>query len=292
MVYHFIFGFTEKVFNVIFFIMTIKARNRFYMGFFILSLFFLIFDFVFFHYQKFSGSFILPEITASSNLSTSFIFGYRPYFTFGAIFFEFIYLCGTSFIILYAFYKTQAGELGYFLLFLLSILMDTTRIFIPLLQLAETYTTALIVINNIVLTGTILSPISLLALVLFSAEEYRQNLEQNCVIIIVVSAFVAFSIPINTGILLPSYASAYAFSNVLRLFIIIAIIISVASMSMNNYKRELSQLTTVGFFIMGLGSLILKHCSTLFQLVIGVICSAVGTVLYFKELHNQYLWNS
>ena len=272
--------------------MTIKARNRFYMGFFILTLIIFIFDFVVFHFQIFRGMMTVPEVSLRPDAPSGFLFTYKPVFSFAAIFFEFFYLCVTSFTILYAFYKTQAGELAYFLLFLISILLDASRIFIPLLNLAGTYTTALIAINDIVLTGTLLSPISLLALVLFSEEEYRQNLEQNCMIIIVACAFIAFSIPINTAILLPNFASAYAFSKILQFFIILTVIISVASMSMNNYKKELSQLTTVGFFLMGLGSLILKHCFTFFQLATGIVLISAGTVLYFKELHNQYLWNS
>ncbi len=292
MVYHFIFGFTEKVFTVIFFIMTIKARNRFYMGFFIFTLIVFVFDLIFFHYQIFAKSLSVPEVKLPESSSASFLFGFKPVFSYSGIFFQFIYLCGTSFTILYAFYKTQAGELAYFLLFLLSILLDTARIFIPLLNLAGSFHTALIAINNIVLTGTFLGPVSLMALVLFSGEEYRQNLEQNCVIIIVASTFVAFSIPINTGVLLPNFTSAAAFSKIIRLFIVVSIIISVLSICMNNYKRELSQITTLGFFVLGTGSLILKHCYTLFQLIIGVIFISVGTVLYFKDLHNQYLWNS
>lgn len=262
------------------------------MGFFVLTLIIFIFDLVLFHFQKFRGLMVIPEVLLYPKASTAFFFCYKPLFSFLAIFFEFFYLCVTSFTILYAFYKTQAGELAYFLLFLVSILLDATRLFIPLLNLAGSYTTALIVVNNIVLTGTILSPLSLLSLVLFSSDDYRQNLEQNCMIIIVASAFIAFSIPINTGVLLPNFASGYAFSKVLRFFIILTVIISVASISMNNYKKELSQLTTVGFLLIGLGALILKHCFSFFQLITGVIIISTGTVLYFKELHNQYLWNS
>ena len=195
-------------------------------------------------------------------------------------------------MILYAFYKTQSGELAYFLLFLVSILIDSFRIFIPLFQLANTYTNALITVSNIIFAGKILGPVSLLCLVLFSDEDQRQNLEQNCVIIIIACAFLAFVIPLNTARLLPNYALDFAFSKIISFSITIMVAVSVFSLLMNNYKNELKQTMTVGFFLLSIGVHLLRDCYSIFHLVLGAVFITGGTLLYFKELHNKYLWNN
>ena len=275
-----------------FFSMTIKARNRFYLVFFAFSLVLLILFLILFHYQKFTDTLVLPKVYQPEGASTSILTGYRPFFSFLSIFLQMFYVSGISITILYAFYKTQAGELGYFLLFLLSMLLDSLRIAIPLLQLSNTYSSALGTISNLIFTGTILSPISLLALVLFSAEAYRQNLEQNCLIILVAAAFFAFAIPLNTGILLPNFALSCSFKRIVWTTYIVFSLIAVFSLLIINFKDEISQLMTLGFFLLEFGALLLRQSYSLLHLLIAVIVLWTGTFIYFKELHNRYLWNS
>jgi hypothetical protein len=272
--------------------MTIKARNRFYLVFFACSLALLVLFLILFHYQKFTGQFEIPEVYLKPGASQSFLTGYRPFFSFLSIFIQMFYVCGTSFMIIYAFYKTQAGELGYFLLFLISLQLDCLRITIPLLQLSNTYSAGLATIANLVFTGIILSPISLLALVLFSTETYRQSLEQNCIIILVAATFIAFAIPLNTGILLPNFSISCSFKKIVWMTYLIFGLIAVISLFINNYKYEIPQLMTLGFFLLELGTLILRQSYTLLNLIFAVIILGAGTFIYFKELHNRYLWDN
>lgn len=272
--------------------MTIKARNRFYLVFFAISLVLLTLSLILFHYQKFTDTLVLPKVYQPEGVSTSIITGYRPFFTFLSIFLQMFYVSGTSIMILYAFYKTQAGELGYFLLFLLSMLLDSLRITIPLFQLSNTYSSELVTISNIILTGTILTPISLLALVLFSTEAYRQNLEQNCVIILVAAAFFAFATPLNTAVLLPNFSLSCSFKKIIWTTYIIFSLLAVFSLLIKNFRDEIRQLMTLGFFFMSLGSLLIKQCYSLLHLIFSMLFLLAGTFIYFKELHNRYLWNS
>lgn len=272
--------------------MTIKARNRFYLVFFAFSLILLILSLIFFHYQKFTDTLVLPEIYLPEGAPASILTGYRPFFTFLSIFLQMFYVTAISIIILYAFYKTQAGELGYFLLFLLSMLLDSFRIAIPLLKLSNTYSSELMTLENLIFTGTILSPISLLALVLFSGEAYRQNLEQNCVIILVASAFFAFSIPLNTGLLLPNFGLSCSFKKIVWTTYIVFSLLAVFSLFLSNIKNEIRQLMTLGFFLLEAGSLLLRQSYSLFHMLFSIIILLTGTFIYLKELHNRYLWNS
>ncbi len=272
--------------------MTIKARNRFYMFFFAISITILILSLIYFHYLKFKGLLVLPEVYQSQTASASLITGYRPFFTFLSIFIQMFYISGTSLMILYAFYKTQAGELGYFLVFLLSLMLDSLRIVIPLLQLSNTYSSSLVTLGNIIFTGTILSPLSLLCLVLFSAEEYRQNLEQNCLILLVAAAFFAFAIPLNTAILLPNYGLSCSFKKIVWTTYIVFSLIAVFSLLISNFKNEIRQLMTLGFFLIELGALLLRQSYSLLMMILSTIILGGGTFIYFKELHNRYLWNN
>lgn len=272
--------------------MTIKARNRFYLIFFAFSLILLALTLIFFHYQKFTGTLVLPKVYQPKDASTSILTGYRPIFTFLSIFLQMFFVSGTSILVLFAFFKTQAGELGYFLLFLLSMLLDSLRILIPLLQLSNTYSSELVTISNIILTGTILTPISLLALVLFSTELYRQNLEQNCLIIIVASAFFAFAVPLNTAILLPNFSLACSFQKIIWTIYIIFTLIAIFSLFIKNLRDEISQLMSLGFFLMNFGALLIKQCYSLLQLIFSMVFLMAGTFIYIKELHNRYLWNN
>ena len=272
--------------------MTIKIRNRFYLVFFAFFLILLTLSLIFFHYQKFTDTLVLPKVYQQEGASNSILTGYRPFFTFLSIFLQMFYVSGTSILILYAFYKTQAGELGYFLLFLFSLLLDSIRIAIPLLQLSNTYSSELVTISNIILTGTILTPISLLALVLFSDESYRQNLEQNCIMILVSSAFFAFAIPLNTAILLPNYSLACSFQRIIWTIYIVFSLIAVLSLLLKNFRDEISQLMTLGFFLMTVGALLIKQSYSLLQLIFSMLFLLTGTLIYFKELHNRYLWNN
>lgn len=272
--------------------MTIKARNRFYLGFFAFSVTLFIFSIIIFYYQKLTGTLTIPHVYLPQNASSSILTGYKPVFAFLSIYFQMFYISVTTFMILYAFSKTQAGELGYFLLFLLSLLMDCFRIAIPFLQLSNTFSTELVTLGNIIFTGTILSPIALLAVVLFSTETYRQNLEQNCIIILVAAAFLAFSIPLNTGILLPNYGLAYSFKKLVWTIYISLSLIAVFSLFISNYKNEIPQLMTLGFFLLEIGALIIRQAYSLMHFIFAVIILSSGTFIYFKELHNRYLWNS
>lgn len=262
------------------------------MAFFLLSLFTLIFTLILVNFQRITQTLVIPQIMTELLKSSSSLFSYKSLFTFLGIFFEFFYLCAVSLMILYAFYKTQSCELAYFLIFLVSILIDTFRIFIPLFQLSDTYSTALITLSNIIFTGKILGPVSLMSLVLFSDEDQRQNLEQNCAIIVVLCAFLAFVIPLNTARLLPNYTLDFAFNKIISIALTLMVIISVISLMLINHKNEVRQTMALGFFLMSIGAHILRECFSLLQLILGGLFITGGTLLYFKELHNKYLWNS
>ena len=262
------------------------------MAFFLLSLLTLVFSLILVNFQRITQTLVIPQIMPEFIKSSSPLLSYNSLFTFLGIFYEFFYLCAVSIMILYAFYKTQSCELAYFLIFLFSILLDSFRIFIPLFQLAGTYSAALITLSNIVFTGKILGPVSLMSLVLFSEEDQRQNLEQNCTIIIVLCAFIAFVIPLNTARLLPNYTLDFAFNKTISIALTIMVVISVVSLLLNNYKNEVRQSMALGFFLLSIGAHILRECFSLLQLILGALFITGGTLLYFKELHNKYLWNS
>ena len=58
----------------------------------------------------------------------------------------------------------------------------------------------------------------------------------------------------------------------------------------DNYKKEYSQLTTVGVVLVAMGIYSTINCTNLFLFILSFVFLTVGTFLYLKNLHKQYLW--
>lgn len=269
--------------------MTIKARNRVYLSFSIIAFTLFICNFIIFHYEQITGIFSYPEVKVLHNTS-NFLFAFKPVYTFAGLYFEIFYIWVVSLVVLYAFFKTQAGELGFFLLYLSSFFFDSFRFFIPLFNLTQNYSAALIFVGNFHLGAQFLAPISLLCMVLLSSEQQRQNLEQNVFIVVALCAFLAHYIPLNTAVILPTYTVPGSFVKAMRFFLIAIISISVISLLLKNYQNEVSQIMTLGFLLLSIGSVIIFNCYTMAHLISAVILLSTGTFLYLKELHYHYMW--
>ena len=269
--------------------MTIKIRNRITRIFFIISIIYFAIITIFAAYKLFSNTLLFPVFYAPK-VQKHFLFTNNPYAVIISIFITIIYICFTTFIIMQNFQKTQATDMLFFLSFLMSMLCDTFRIFVPLFHCAKTYSNFLIAIANITLFGKILAPLSICAAIILSNEDYRKIADQNILIILITSLFFANLIPINTAIVLPNFSISFGYIELLETFSIIIFIISITSLAINNHKNEYSQKSAIGLFLICTGYLIFTNGYSIFTTVLSPVFLITGTHFYMATIHRQYLW--
>ncbi|MCR4579010.1 MAG: hypothetical protein K5681_01550 [Treponema sp.] len=227
---------------------------------------------------------------APAETSSFFLFKYQFWTIIASIFTINIYVVSTSYIILRTFEKTQATEVLFIFVFLASLLLDTSRLYIPLYGLDGSYSYSLIHLGNITLTSRLMAPISLFALSTFCGDRFRQQTEQNCLIVIVISIFFALFLPLNTAIIKPNLCVSYGFTRVINVFTTIFCTISVITLYISNKQNDFSQINTLGFIMIHIGYNILFDCYNLFGYIIGTLILSVGTWVYLTKLHQHYLW--
>lgn len=269
--------------------MTIKIRNRITRLFFIISLIYLAAVSILTFYNLFSDTLTFPSYYAPK-VPQHFLLTANPYAIMISIFLSIIYICFTTFVIIQNFQKTQATDMLFFLFFLMSILCDTFRIFVPLFHCADTFSNFLISLANVILFGKILAPLSLCAAIILSSENYRKLSDQTILIILITSFFFAKLIPINTAVLLPNFSVSFGYIKLIRTFSILIFIISIVSLAINNHKNEYSQKSSVGFLLICIGYLIFSNGYSILTSILAPVFLLAGTHFYLATIHRQYLW--
>ena len=259
--------------------MTIRSRNRVNFVFLVFSALILLINCLFFAYHLFTN-----KITYSSlNL-------YDFWSVIANIFLINLYVVVISIIIIRTFEKTQATEVLFFLVFLLALLFDTSRLYVPVYALNRNYSETLIHLGNFTLAARLLAPISLFSLTAFSAEEYRQQTERNCLITILIAVFFAIIIPLNTSVIRENLCISYAFARAIRFFSHIICTISVITLFVHNNKNDFSQMNTLGFFMIIIGYNLLFYRHRIIGSIFGTAFLSTGTAFYLSTLHQHYLW--
>jgi len=269
--------------------MTIKTRNRLNIFLFILSTLLLFFALFLLIWQIVTKNLNLQLVTVNSK-STFFLTKYNPHIVLAALYFQITYVSVSSMILFRSFEKTQASDIVYFYLFLVACLVDSFRLLIPLLNISDTYSNLLIFCGDAVLFSRILIPLSLLCSVVLGTVEQRQEIEKNIFIITLISIFFAKTIPLNTALTCSNYSVDYSFKTVLKVTTVIIILAGAIYLYMENKNRLYSQKTTLGYILLAAGIYILLEATNLFKFLISALALSIGTFLYLKELHNQYLW--
>lgn len=271
--------------------MTIRIRNRLTLSLFFISLFIFLFSLILTAYQLINGTFILPDVYTEQTIKNSFLLSYNPKCTLIAILVLQAYTCITLFIIFRSFAKTQAIDIYFFIIFLLSCILNSTRILFPLLKITANYSQLILFLGNINMFARLLAPLSLFGTTVLSLEEYRQNADRNCIIILILALFFTQLIPINNAVVLPNFCISYGYVHLVRTISLIICILNTLTLFVTNKKNEYNQITTIGFFITATAYSIMFYCYNLIGLIAGPILLALGTTLFLNELHNHYLWN-
>ena len=269
--------------------MTIRFRNRMTLIFFIVSVSCLMLGIFFTLFQYFSGGIVIPQVYTKS-LSQNFLFQYHTLCVYAGIFILMIYTCVTTLIIYHSFEKTQAPDIVFFLLFLIACLCDTSRLLVPAFKLSGTFSLFLLRIGNFHLFARLLAPLALMGNTVLCTEEFRQNTDRNCIILIIVSMFFAEMIPLNTAVILPNFGISYGYVKAIRGFAFLTCFVSAISLFRTNQKNEYKQIMTLGYILLCMGYTVIFYCYNIFTLVTGTLLLGGGTYLYLNEVHKHYLW--
>lgn len=272
--------------------MTIKTRNRLNLSLFVVSLVFLFANILILFISLYKNSFTLDLSSFIPQDNPSFFLTqYNPTVVIIALFFQIVYVCITSFMLFRVFEKTQASDISYFYLFLIALLANSLRLWIPLFNLGNSYSSLMVFCGKSVVFSKMLVPLSLLFSVVMAGIDQRQDLEKNIFILLLGCIFFSQLIPLNTANICSNFEVDYSYRNVIRISSVLVILAMLIALFFNNLHRLYTQITTIGLALISTGTFILfNSCSILF-LGIAFILLLVGNILYLKELHKQYLWN-
>ena len=269
--------------------MTIRFRNRVTLIFFFIALAILFISGFLIMYHYFTGGMQLPDVY-KKGLSNQLLLRYNPSIVLAGIIFEIIYVCITTMIIYHSFEKTQAPDIAFFLIFLAACLCDSSRFFIPVFRLADSYSTFLLKLGNVHLFARLLAPLGLMGNTILCSDELKQNTDRNCLITIIIALFFSELIPLNTAVILPNYCVSYGYVKAIRLTSFLIIILSAVYLFFDNKKNEYRQIMTLGFIMLSVGYTLLFYCYNILGFAAGLLLLGFGTSFYLNEVHKHYLW--
>ncbi len=271
--------------------MKIKTRNTIFTILMFFSLLLLVTSGIFLGISIYLKNISLPNEIPSVYIHNFFLFKCNIYAVIASIFFILVYIFVALLLINVEFEKTQSTEIIYFVLFLCSMLMEAGRLLTPLFNLWENITILEIYITKALIFGRTIAPLSLIFSVIYSNSENRQNVEQNIAVIVVISLFIAASVPVNTGTMLPIGSLKIGFGNLIYTILLILFVVAFISMILKILQNHLDKKLLLGFLLLIVGYFILIQTYNFLGLILGIILLSYGTYVYLKTIHKQYLWN-
>lgn len=267
--------------------MTLISRNKFLSIFCITILIFILLIFSSFLINLFMGkidAFPNPIISNSLTVKT-FIFSSISLFSIIAISFLGLYplICGL--LIKYSFGKTQASEIMYFVGFLFGCLLELLRLFIPILNLWNSFSLFVIVIGKIVFAGRLITIFSFLLASIFPREVQGHEPERYLIFLTLFSLFFAVFVPVKAGEILDSISPQTGFSSTFSAINISIFIITCISMFFTDRKENIFP-----YILLILGYTFLVYANNFCLLVFGILFLSFGTFHYLVKIHNYYLW--
>ena len=269
--------------------MTIRSRNRITFIYVIISLTLFVMALATVSLKYLRGTFDFPDVYIKSP-STNILLAFNPHCVVISILILLAYSCTTSYVIYRSFEKSQATEMFFFLFFLAACMIDSIRIAISTISDAGAYSNLLLKMGNITLFARLLAPLSLFGAVVLSDDEYRQNADRNCLIIIITALFFSEVIPLNSAIILPNFSISYGYVKAIHYLALTICILCIANLFITNFKNEYNQMMTLGFSLLCLGYSIIFESYNILTTITGPILLGLGTTIYISEVHKHYLW--
>lgn len=246
---------------------------------------------IFFGVKLYNSSLALPLNIPSSYLKGFFLTDCNIYAVVISLFLLLIYVFIFLVCINVEFEKTQSTEIIYFVLFLFSAFMEHHRLLTPFLNLWENVSILEIFITKTLIFARTAAALSLLFSVIYSTSENRQYTERTIIGILVFSLFVAKITPVNTNVILPIGAFRISFGKMIYIMLLIVFIVAIISLAIKTAQTHIDSKLLTGFTLLIIGYFIMIQSFCILTLALGSILLFLGTYIYLKALHKQYLWN-
>ncbi|MCR5762085.1 MAG: hypothetical protein K6G00_01730 [Treponema sp.] len=275
--------------------MTLKSRNRFLLAFIIAASMLFIFSAVRLGLSIYKNTIYIPESLArpfSFSMPQTILFSRNFYATSAGILFFLLYSIVVTIFLLVHFEKTQSIEVIYFMAFVTGCLFEGTRIFVPIESFWNKTSIVLALIGRIVITGRIAVSLGLLFSVIFNETEQRQYVERNFIILFIIAITIGQIYPISTVEILSTFMVQIGKEMLFSIFqytLMCATLIIILHEGIINHVEKLSK-EVIGFIMIIIGHNILCKSDCYMLLALGSAVLSIGSVIYLKYLHAQYLW--
>lgn len=269
--------------------MTIKFRNRLFLALFISGLFFLLLNSFFIVFSLIGSTpirfenFIRPSTVESSHPFA----GHNLYASIGSLMFFAVSAPLLSIIIHHGFAKTSSLEILFFIGFIISCMLEESRILIPLLSLWNSSSGLLVFIGRIIVGARILGPLSILFATLFSSNDQLENAERNMFFLFAISCIFGFFYPVNSTEIYSNFSVGYGMKHLFDSIRIMVLLTTVLTTCAEGYKRGLASVFAKagGVIILFAGTIFLLYCDSFLFLTAGILLYSIGSTIYLKTMH-------
>lgn len=203
-----------------------------------------------------------------------------------------IYVPAVFFYLIKYFENTQSLEIIFFSAFLIGLLCESARFFIICFNVWQTFTNLLIFLGNIILFGRILAPLSFVCSSLLSENEQRQDIERNCLLMVMAAFVFSLVVPLDTAKISSSGLVEESSMFLLNGTRLIFVVLSALSFYIKSAKHANKDYIRAGnwMLVLFLGYVLLISADNYVFMVLGTAFLYSGTFFYLKTLHKIYMW--
>ncbi len=273
--------------------MTIRTRNRLFLFLFIVSLLSCAATSTLFIIAAIKGNLSTPDQVVRPFVFFGSIIRYQPAATLAGIIAFAVYVPVVMAFLYFGFEKTQSQEVIYFAAYLIGCMCEGSRLLMPISGIWRTTSMLLIMVGRVVIAGRILVLLSMLFATLFSSLEQRQFVERNIAILLTLSSVIAMFYPIDTMYTTSTFIVQYGYSTLfktMQIMLFMATALTLIIQALLNPSSEQTHMC-LGYLIMMTGYSLLTHTDNFIYLGTALALLPLGSFLYLRGVHSQYLWH-
>ncbi|MDR0669533.1 MAG: hypothetical protein LBF95_05585 [Treponema sp.] len=203
-----------------------------------------------------------------------------------------IYSLVTLVLIYFSFEKTQAPEILFITLFVLSFSFETMRFLIPLQKIWAIPSVYLLLASRVLLFGRFFGIFALFTAGVYAAGLEVQKQINALLIIAFISLVVSLGIPIDILTWDSSFSMINGYLSLFRMTETVVFVITMMSFFISAWSRGTPEYVTIGFgsFLAYAGRSILLSGDTWISPLPGLLLLVAGAWLICTKLHKVYLW--
>lgn len=219
-------------------------------------------------------------------------FNYAKWAVLASPTFLLIYIAVCSLFIIKYFEKTHAPEIVYFTTFLACMLIEASRLFLPVLDIWQGNYLFLIFVSKTVFFCRLTGPIIMLCGSAMSTAKTDIQDSSSRLCLAALAVITTCSIPVNSLQMFSTWitpAAYYTLFLVIRCLLAIATSISFWITAVKNEAKEYKQVS-IYILLLSAGLILLQEADNLAFFAAGSILLTAGTFGFLRALHTYYLW--